>query len=408
MPIDPSIILAGRPMPQIDLLGNVAAVQQLRGMIEAQRLNELQRQQGILSLEGQREAIARTRALNEALSANPNLTDQQLFQLGGTAAFPIVKQRYELENRNAETNRIKADTDLKQLQAASEATDRATKMLRAVKNQDGYNSWARVYGKMLTNAGVIVPPAYNPEWVNDTVGMGMSLKEKLDADIRAKQEDRDAQVFAYKLQQAQNAAEAGKLNERGLTREKEADLQRAQQDRDAADARAAKNRDVQMRGQNMADARAREALSATQNKPQSSETARTAEAAQSGIKSVDELINGFKQKGYKWSVTKINTETDRDLVRAKNNVVDVIGRLRTGAAMTTDERKRFESLAATTMADLVSGDEAGAVRSLNRLKGEFQGVLSRVQRSDNAGTSLDSQPRREKWEMRNGKLVKVN
>lgn len=243
MAVDPSIALGFRPpeMPsQVNMLGQILALK------NAQQQNQL----GALQMQEAQAAGEERNALRKYLAGNPNLDTPEgqsgLYGIAPTQAGGILKGRLDLKKTQGDIAKTDAETLVKTVEAQNKVADQFKNMWAQVKTPE--------QAAALNAAGYAHPI------------LGPALQKFGTAEQANAAIPKDPQQFGvYLQQQILGADEFIKRNTMTLQQQ----VQAAQAQQTAAEqARHNKTSEgLTARGQNMADARAREATAATMTKP---------------------------------------------------------------------------------------------------------------------------------------------
>lgn len=247
MAIDPSIALGFRPVEQPSQMNMLAQALQLQGL---QRQNQL----GMLDMKEREAAAAERNALRDYLNSGANLDAPEgqagLYKVAPTQASGILKGRLDLKNTQAQIDKENAQTG--KYKAETDAAAFKLKQDRVAQNLQGL-------------AGVSTPEQA-AQWISGGVQSGLiDMKQASQALAEMQQAAQTPQGFAQWKQSQQSA---GLTLVQQMEQQWKAQTFQLQQQQAAETQRHNKaNEGLTARGQNMADARQREATGAAMTKP---------------------------------------------------------------------------------------------------------------------------------------------
>lgn len=237
MALDPSIIL-GLKQPEyqspINALGNALALQ---GQMRQNELGGMQLQQAKLDAQD-------AQGLRNYLQSNPNLSTPEgqagLYKAAPTKAAGIIKSQVDSQKSMADLKKTEIETAGLQLKQKRDAVE--------------FN---------LQALGSINDPAQLPAWYDNGVKSGLITPEQAQQGLA--QAPKDPQGFVnWKQQQMQAGMTVSQQLEQALKQQEFAYRQKNDAENRGVTLRG---QDITVRGQNMVDARARDATVATMTKP---------------------------------------------------------------------------------------------------------------------------------------------
>jgi hypothetical protein len=206
------------------LIKPVRSVDDYRADMDARESNALQLQSQRMQMHQAQQGMERQNALQSYLSSG-NVTPEGLMRIDPKMGMELTKTQAQVAKDQASTAHSTAQTQREQIAAAKAKIDMTVNIQSAARDQASYSQGLQ----MLQQSGIDVspiPPQFDPTWVQTITQQALTVKERLDA---------------------QDKAEGRRLTERG-------------QDVTAATAR--RGQDITVRGQNLVDARARDANTA--------------------------------------------------------------------------------------------------------------------------------------------------
>jgi hypothetical protein len=234
MAIDPSIVLRLQQPQRTDPLNKMAQVLQIRGEQDQQTMRQMQADQI-------RRGIEQENAMNEAyrgaVGADGAVDRNRLFSVlaerGLGAKLPgIQKQFLEADEAQAKLGKTKAETGKIDFEMGIKKAEHAASVLSTARDQASYDLARQQLAQSFGPQAVAnMPPQFDPSVVQAQIAQGMTIVQKL-SDERARQQQ----------------AEAARHNQ-------------------ASEGLQRRGQDITVRGQNMTDARSREATAATMTKP---------------------------------------------------------------------------------------------------------------------------------------------